>query len=200
HIVEQHIHNLDVGNWLKSEIAGKLVHPIRARGMGGRQVRTGKEHGEIFDHHAVQYEYDDGSYVFSQCRHIRGCWNSVSEHALGSNGHANIGRSIIEPKKGDRWTYGRRSKNPYQVEHDDLFAAIRDDEPHNEGEYGATSTMIAILGRMATYSGRSIDWDKALNSKKSIMPKEYDFEATPPTTPNAEGFYPIPVPGVTRTV
>ena len=79
HIVEQHIHNLDVGNWIKSEIAGKLVHPVKANGMGGRQVRTGKEHGEIFDHHAVQYEYEDGTYMFSQCRHIRGCWNSVTE-------------------------------------------------------------------------------------------------------------------------
>ena len=200
HIVEQHIHNLDVGNWLKSEQAGKLVHPVKATGMGGREVRTGKEHGQIFDHHAVQYEYDDGTYMFSQCRHIRNTWRTVSEHAQGSKGQANISGGLIEPKGGERWRFRKRAKNPYQVEHDRLFAAIRDDEAHNEGEYGATSTMIAILGRMATYSGKPVDWDKALNSSNNIMPKEYSFDAEPPVKPNNEGFYPVPVPGVTRTV
>ena len=197
HIVEQHIHNLDVGNWIKSEMAGKLVHPVKANGMGGRQVRTGKEHGEIFDHHAVQYEYEDGTYMFSQCRHIRGCWNSVTEHAHGSKGYANVSGGRIEAG-GKKWRFRAKAKNPYQKEHDDLFAAIRDDEKYNEGEYGATSTMIAIMGRMATYSGDTITWDKALNKGRNIMPKNFAFDADPPVKPNADGYYPVPVPGVTN--
>jgi hypothetical protein len=86
------------------------------------------------------------------------------------------------------------------VEHDDLFAAIRANKKYNEATYAANSTMMAILGRMCTYSGKEITWDDALNSKLSVMPKEYSFTATPPTVPDAEGNYPIPVPGKTRVV
>jgi len=199
HICEQHIHNLDVGNWVKSEMAGKLVHPVRANGMGGRQVRTGIDHGEIFDHHAVEYEYADGSRMFSQCRHIPNCWNPVTEHAHGSKGYANLSGASIDAA-GMRWRNRRRGKNPYQQEHDDLFAAIRNNTPYNEGDFGATSTMISILGRMATYSGQPVNWDDAINSKLSIMPKDYSFTATPPTVPDKAGRYPIPTPGVTKVL
>jgi predicted dehydrogenase len=199
HITEQHIHNLDVGNWVKSEVAGKLVHPVRANGMGGRQVRTGIDHGEIYDHHAVEFEYADGSRMFSQCRHIRNCWNPVTEHAHGSKGYANLSGASIDAV-GMKWRNRVRGKNPYQQEHDDLFAAIRNNTPYNEGDYGATSTMISILGRMATYSGQPVDWDKAINSKLSIMPKDYSFTATPPTVPDKSGRYPIPTPGVTKVL
>ena len=197
HITEQHIHNLDVGNWLKSEMAGKLVHPVRARGMGGREVRTGKEHGQIFDHHAVQFEYADGSFMFSQCRHIPRNWNSVTEHAHGSKGYANVSGASIQA--GDtKWRFRGRGKNAYQQEHDDLFAAIRNEEDYNEGQYGAYSTMISIMGRMATYSGQTIEWEKALNSGRNIMPKDFAFDATPPVVPDKNGRYPVPVPGVTN--
>ena len=195
HIVEQHIHNIDVCNWLKGG------HPVKATGMGGREVRKDKKYGEIFDHHAVQFEYADGSYAFSQCRHIRNTWRSVTEHAHGSKGTANLsGASIIS---GDtKWQYKNRRKdpNPYQVEHDTLFAAIRDDEPYNEGEYGAHSTMSAILGRMATYSGKPLTWDKAINSKISIMPDTYTWDTKPKSLPDENGEYQIPVPGLTEVV
>ena len=193
HIVEQHIHNLDVGNWIKG------AFPVRANGMGGREVRNDKRYGEIFDHHAVEFEYADGTRMFSQCRHIRNCWNSVTEHAHGAKGTANVsGGSYIAGE--DKWRFSGDKSDPYQVEHDDLFAAIRNNTEYNEGEYGAMSTMTAILGRMATYSGKPIEMDKALNSKLSIMPKQFAWDADPQSLPNSEGEYAIPVPGVTRVI
>ncbi|HUG90508.1 MAG TPA: Gfo/Idh/MocA family oxidoreductase [Planctomycetaceae bacterium] len=194
HIVEQHIHNIDVGCWIKD------AYPVLARGMGGREVRTEPHYGEIFDHHAVQFEFADGTYMFSECRHIRNCWNSVDEHAHGSKGTANVSGASYSTSDGEKWRYRGPNPNPYQVEHDDLFAAIRNDRTYNEGEFGAYSTMAAILGRMCTYSGKEIRWDEALASEKSIMPGKFAWDADPPTRPDSEGRYPIPVPGVTEVV
>ena len=194
HICEQHIHNLDVSNWVKD------ATPVIARGMGGRQVRTSKETGEIFDHHAVEFEYADGSTMMSQCRHMPKCWNKVDEFAAGTKGRSHIGAAVIEAD-GERWKYSGDNPNPYQQEHDDLFAAIRSGATdYNEAEYGATSTMTSIFGRMATYSGKELKWDDAINSQIDLSPAEYDFNATPPVVPNADGYYPIPKPGVTRVI
>lgn len=190
HIVEQHIHNIDVGNWIRD------AHPVTAYGMGGREVRTDPKYGQIFDHHDVEFVYEDGTRMYSQCRHIRGCWNSVSEHAHGTKGTAHLSSGGAEIVRGeDRWRDGR-SPNPYQVEHDDLFAAIREDRPYNETEYGAHSTMTAIMGRMATYSGKPIQWDEALNSGKSLMPETFAWDAEPPVLPDENGRYPVAVPGI----
>jgi len=192
HIVEQHIHNLDVINWLKKG------HPIRAWGMGGRQVYTASDYGEIFDHHAVEYEYADGSRCASQCRHMPGCWSSVSEHVQGTKGSCDIGGHRI---RGDQpWRFEGKGKNPYQQEHDDFFAAIRNDTPYNEAEYGAHSSLTAIMGRMATYSGEQIDWDQALNSEVDTMPKVLAWDAPTPTQPDANGHYPIAVPGKAKAI
>lgn len=187
HIVEQHIHNLDVINWLKN------AYPVRAQGMGGRQVRTGQDYGEIYDHHAVEFEYADGSRMFSYCRHIPNCWDSVSEHAQGTKGLADISGHRIETKDGDKWRYRGDSKNPYVVEHHDLIASILSGKPYNEGEYGALSTMTAIFGRMCTYSGKMISWEEALNSQISLAPKQYAWDAAPPTPV-------VAVPGHTQVV
>ncbi len=193
HIVEQHIHNLDVGNWLKGS------YPVRASGMGGRQVRTDKKFGEIYDHFAVEYEYADGTRMFSQCRHIQNCWSSVSEYAHGSRGSTNISGSQIN--SGDKiWKYEGKRTDPYQVEHDDLFAAIRSGTPYNEGENGAMSTMTAILGRLAVYGGKIVEMDQAMASQISLMPSEFSWEGIPVTVPNENGEYPIPVPGVTEVI
>ncbi len=194
HIVEQHIHNMDVGNWLKNGF------PVKANGMGGCQVRKGKDYGETFDHHAVEFEYADGSRMFSQCRHIPGCWNSVSEHAIGTNGTADISGARINPTGSDSWRYRGDRPDPYQVEHDDLFASIRNGQPYNEAEYGAKSTMTAILGRMCTYSGKEISWDDALASNISLAPEEFSFDATPKSLPDSNGMYQLPVPGLTKVV
>ncbi|MFP6769031.1 MAG: Gfo/Idh/MocA family oxidoreductase, partial [Planctomycetaceae bacterium] len=195
HIVEQHIHNLDVCNWLMDG------YPVVARGMGGRQVRTDKKYGEIFDHFAVQYEYADGTPMFSQCRHIRNCWNSVSEHAHGSKGYANISGASLQSGQS-KWRYRGKRNNPYQTEHDHLFAAIRSGKAgsYNEGERGAYSTLTAILGRVAVYGGKPVTWDKVLNSKISLVPQELAWNDNPPTMPDERGAYPIPVPGVTQVV
>lgn len=207
HITEQHIHNLDVINWL---MGGP---PVKAQGQGGRQVRTGKEYGEIYDHHFVEFTWEkdgDRSILLSQCRHISNCWSSVSEYAHGSNGWCNIGDGQIFDTKGNLvWEYPRtedgKRKNlhdGHQQEHHDLFASLRRGEIPNEGEYGAMSSMMSILGRMATYSGREIGWEEALNSNLSISPVEkfHSFDDTPPILPNADMTYPIPTPGVTKVL
>ena len=192
HITEQHIHNLDVANWV---LKG---HPVMAEGMGGRQVRTGIDHGEIYDHHAVEYTYADGTKVASQCRHHPGAKNSVSEHAHGTKAFADIGGGrFFEPGSDGKqiWRYAGKNSQPYQVEHDDLQHAIRNNIEYNEGEYGAHSTMTSILGRMATYSGQQIRWDDAINAKVSVMPEKYAWDANPPSLPDKDGRYSIPMPG-----
>ncbi|MEO6184585.1 MAG: Gfo/Idh/MocA family oxidoreductase [Verrucomicrobiota bacterium] len=193
HINEQHIHNLDVINWVKNG------HPVRCHGMGGRQVRTGIDHGEIFDHHAVEYEYADGSHLFSQCEHIEGVWSSVSEHVIGTKGTCDVSSHVI--RGANAWKFEKDgARDPYQQEHDDLFKAIRSDKPYNEAENGAKSTLTAIMGRMATYSGKVIEWDEALNSKIDLMPKVFAWDANPPTMPDKDGRYAIAIPGKTIAV
>ncbi|MBM4074798.1 MAG: Gfo/Idh/MocA family oxidoreductase [Planctomycetes bacterium] len=193
HICEQHIHNLDIGNWVK----GKT--PIKANGMGGRQVRVDKRYGEIYDHHYVEYEYDDGSRMYSQCRHQGGCWNSVSEFVHGTKGTADPHGHVM-PISGDAYHFSGNSKDPYQVEHDDLAAAIRKGLEYNEADNGAHSTMTAVLGRLATYSGKEVKWDVALNSNVSLMPNVFSFDANPPVMPNPDGTYPIATPGLTKVL
>jgi len=192
HITAQHIHNLDVANWV---LKG---HPVEAQGMGGRQVRTGIDNGEIYDHHAIEFTYADGTKVQSHCRHQPGAWKSVSEHAHGTKGFADIGGGrFFEPGDVTKeiWKFKGKSANPYQVEHDDLMAAIRSNTPYNEGERGAHSTMTSIFGRMASYSGQVIKWDDAINAQVTVMPEKYDFNATPPSVPDKDGRYSIPMPG-----
>lgn len=194
HIVEQHIHNLDVGNWLKGG------YPVRAEGMGGRQVRTGKDFGEIYDHHMVEYTYDDGTKLLSQCRHMPNCADNVSEHAHGAQGIADVGGGRIRAAGGWEWKFDGEDWDPYQREHDDLFAAIREGTPYNEAAVGAMSTMTAILGRLATYSGKAITMEQALASPLALRPSAYAWDGVPPTTPDAEGRYPIAMPGVSEVL
>jgi myo-inositol 2-dehydrogenase / D-chiro-inositol 1-dehydrogenase len=126
----------------------------------------------------------------------------VSEHAVGTKGIATLqGQPFtIDSTDGKKWKSGTKGKNPYQVEHDDLFAAIRRNEPYNEAEFGAMTTMMAIMGRMCTYSGKVLTWDEAFNSQVSVMPKEYSWQATPPTLPDADGWYSLAQPGKARVV
>ena len=194
HITEQHIHNLDVGNWVKQS------YPVKAFGMGGRRMRTGKEHGEIFDHHAV--EFADGSRMMSQCMHWNGCRVQVTEGFQGTNGSAPRPGVILTRSGYNILDYDdRKDANPYQVEHDVLFAAIAKGEyKFADAENGAKSTMTSILGRMATYSGQIVSWDDAIKSDLSLAPKKYDWNAEPPIKPGKDGYYPVAVPGVTRVL
>ncbi|MFT4024826.1 MAG: Gfo/Idh/MocA family oxidoreductase, partial [Flavihumibacter sp.] len=161
HINEQHIHNIDAVNWFKGG------YPVRAQGMGGREVRKGKDHGEIFDHHYVEFTYADGSILNSQCRHIPGTMSRVDEMLIGTKGSIRCGAGSISDAKGKslyQFDF-KKENNPYQTEHDELFAAIAKGEyKFADAENGAHSTMTSILGRMATYSGQVIDMDKALKS------------------------------------
>ena len=188
HITEQHIHNLDVANWAKGS------YPVSAQGQGGRQVRTGIDHGEIYDHHMVEYTYADGTKLLSQCRHQTNTWSQVNEFAHGSKGTVNIGGGRIEGQEGN-WRYQGEDPDPYQVEHDVLFAAVREGHEHNEGENGAKATLTSILGRMATYSGKTVTWDQALGSELALVPKGYTWDSEPPTLPDKDLRYQIPMPG-----
>jgi predicted dehydrogenase len=195
HIVEQHIHNIDVINWFKGS------YPVKAQGMGGREVRKGKEFGEIFDHHYVEFQYADGSVLNSQCRHIKGTFNKVDEQIVGTKGTIYCGAMNIADRSGKViYQFDKSNENnPYQSEHDELFAAVAKGEyKFADAENGARTTMTAILGRLATYTGEVVEFDKALNSGMSIMPTTFDWHATPPIVPDKDGFYPVAVPGVTK--
>ncbi len=209
HINEQHIHNIDVANWF---IGG---HPLSAQGMGGREQRVDKKFGQIYDHHYVEFTYENGVRVNSQCRHQSGVFNAVREEFTGTKGKIyliNSGACYATDHKGNTiWKYrpgggaaaaegGAKGKrgidpDPYQTEHDLLQAAVRDNKPLNNAYYGAESTMTAVLGRMATYSGKEIKWDEALNSKVQHMPAIVTAETEAPVKPNGEGWYPIAIPG-----
>ncbi|MBN2293294.1 MAG: Gfo/Idh/MocA family oxidoreductase [Pirellulales bacterium] len=194
HIVEQHVHDLDICNWVKGG------HPVKANGMGGRQFRIGKDYGEIFDHHSVEFEYADGTRLFSYCRHIPNCWSSFSQHAHGTKGEANmIGHGNMkitaEGKDPIKW---RRGSDGHQIEHDDLFAALLAGKHYNECDSSADSSMTAILGRMATYSGKIVTWEDAMNSKLDLSPDGYAWNSTPQPKPGPEGIYPCAMPGITK--
>ena len=164
--------------------------------MGGRAFQKGPDSGEIFDHHAVEYEYANGVRVFSQCRQIPGCWNSVSEFAIGTKGLCDVSGMKItgETLWRHRGPEGE-SNDGWQLEHYPLLAAIREDKPYNEAEYGAKSSLTAILGRMATYGGKPVEWDAAMSSQIDLLPATMDFDASPKVLPGADGIYPFAQPG-----
>jgi predicted dehydrogenase len=192
HIVEQAIHSIDKGVW-----ALKDQPPVSAVGLGGLQARTGPDRGQIFDHHAVVYEYENGRKHIHTCRQQRNCANDISAWVVGTKGRCHIdpkgGAGLIYDLDGKVvWKGPARNANPYQVEHDELFAGLRDGKIINNGDYMIRSTMVAILGRMATYTGQKITWKQALASKEDLSPAHYEW-----------GPLPVPkvaVPGVTRFV
>ena len=196
HILEQHIHNIDVANWFIGS------YPKSAQGMGGRQTRTGKEYGEIFDHHYVEFNYNSGAVISSQCRHQKGCDSRIDEVFQGTKGSVELGKGVITDLRGkELYRYPSvlgQEANPYQVEHDEFFKSIRSNDIISDAENGAKSTLSAIMGRMATYSGKTVTWDEVLNSNHQIMPESVDWDTTPPSLPDENGFYSIPKPGVTK--
>ena len=194
HIVEQHIHNLDVANWFLGE------HPVTAQGMGGREVRKGIDHGEIFDHHYVEFKYPSGAVIHSQCRHQPGTVRNVNELLVGTKGVVNLsGNGVVKINDHNgNLLHKYNPKNdlsPYQIEHNKLFKSIRSKRQIDDTEIGAIATMTAIMGRMATYSGKLIEWKNALNADQKLVPENIDWDSKPPVTPNKNGYYKIPVPG-----
>jgi len=194
HIVEQHVHDIDVGNWMAQG------HPVEANGMGGRQVRVAPGIGEIFDHHTVEFTFANGLKMFSQCRQILNCWGSFSQHARGAKGSADLDGSgqatlAVAGKTARHW---KSQPDGHQLEMDDLFAAILAGKPYNEALWAADRTMTAILGRMATYSGKLVSWEDAARSELSLLPERLAWDAEPKSKPGADGTYPCAIPGVTR--
>jgi predicted dehydrogenase len=162
HICEQHVHNLDVCNWIVGD------HPTKCWGMGARQQLEGKS-GEIWDNFAVEYEYPNGARMYSYCGQIKREWASVSEGVQGTKGTSNPS-GLIQPKGGAAWRYKGKEVGPYVQEHVDLINAIQKDTPLNEGRQVAESTLTAIMGREAAYSGAGVEWDQVLNSKFTYGP------------------------------
>jgi predicted dehydrogenase len=160
HIVEQHVHNLDVVNW------AMRAHPVRAVGLGGRQVRTEPAYGHIFDHFAVDYEYEDGTHLMSMCRQIDGCEKNVSEALVGTKGAAMLAAGTRYQLTGERgWSFPRQQDNePYVQEHTDLIETIRAGRQVNELKNVAESTLTAIMGRMAIDQKREITWEELMRS------------------------------------
>jgi predicted dehydrogenase len=184
HIVEQHVHNIDVMNWAFGAL------PIKVTGLGGRQQRTAPEYGNIFDHFAVEFEYPNGVRVMSMCRQIPGCADRVEERIVGTKGYA-FGYGEIHG--ANFWKFEADERNPYVQEHVDLIASIRSGNPLNEGRRVAESTMCAIMGRMSAYTGRAISWEWAMTSSKlDLTPPKYNFGALP--------VEPVAIPGVTPLI
>ena len=184
HIVEQHVHNIDVVNWAIGSM------PKNIMGVGGRQVRVAPEYGNIFDHFFVEFEYANGVRVASTCRQTKGCAERVEERIVGTKG---VALSAGEIRGEKPWTFTAKETNPYVLEHVDLIASIRGGKPLNEGRQVAESTMCAIIGRMSAYTGRAISWEWAMNtSKLDLSPARYEFGPNPVD--------PAAVPGTTTLV
>ncbi len=182
HIVEQHIHNIDVINWAMRAL------PKNVMGMGGRQVRTAPQYGNIFDHFAVEFEYPNGVRMLSMCRQTKGCADRVEERIVGTKGVAWSAGKITGEKP---WTFEGDETNPYVQEHINLIASIRAGTPLNEGRQVAESTLSAIMGRMSAYTGRALSWEWAMTaSKLDLSPKQYEFGPNPVD--------PVAVPGTTE--
>ena len=187
HIVEQHVHNIDVVNW------AMRVMPKNVMGMGGRQARTAPQFGNIFDHFAVEFEYPNGVRVSSLCRQTKGAAERVEERIVGTKGVAWSTSSATRITGKKAWTFEKDEINPYVQEHTDLIESIRKGRPLNEGRQIAESTMCAIMGRMSAYTGRALSWEWAMNaSKLDLSPARYEFGPNPVD--------PVAIPGTTPLI
>jgi myo-inositol 2-dehydrogenase/D-chiro-inositol 1-dehydrogenase len=180
-ITEQHIHNIDIGNWAMN------THPVKAVSLAGRQVRTDPAYGHIFDHFATEFEYANGVKMVSMCRQIDGTDGNVSEWIVGTKGRSDGNNWISGPGE---WKWAGERPNPYMLEHRDLIASIRAGKPLNEGRRIAETTMTAIMGRMAGYTGKVVTWDQAINSQEKLVPDTFAFGPMPVP--------PVATPGVTK--
>jgi len=188
------VHNLDRASWVMNNEV-----PVKCHGMGGRSSMTAPIYGDVFDHHAVVYEHANGVPIYAFCRTTKGCYDESSSLILGSKGQADITRCNITGETNWRWK-GRC--NPYQREHDLLFAAIRSGKSINNGSYMARSTMVGIMGQLSCYTGKEVTWNQAMASDFYYPPKAeacHD-QMEPPTRVGKDGSYPVPTPGVTKLI
>ena len=190
--VEQHVHSLDKALWAFGD-----KPPVSAYGIGGRMARTAQPaYGDIYDAMAVVYEYEDGRTINAFSRQQSQCFNDVDDYILGTKGQATVLRGKITG--ANPYEQKKVPSNMYQIEHDELFAAIRSGGSTyiNNAEYMAYSTMLGIIGRMACYTGKKLTWDEAMKMELPTRPSGYTWDATPPTLPDENGRYKVEVPGL----
>lgn len=186
------IHNTDIVNWVKGS------YPIQAQGMGGRAAISGPDTGDVFDNFYIEYTYADGVKLHSQVRVTNNVFNKNGAFFQGTKGSANLREGIKDLSGNKIWRYrNKENPNPYQIEHDKLFEAISKDLPLNDTEFGAKSTMTAIMGRMASHSGKLITWEEAFNSNRILVPENLRGDSVAPILPDEHGIYPFPIPGQT---
>jgi myo-inositol 2-dehydrogenase/D-chiro-inositol 1-dehydrogenase len=187
------IHNDDVVNWVKGG------YPVKAQGIGGRQAFKGPDNGDVYDHFYIEYEYADGSKLHSEIRHIDGTEKKNGFSFLGTKGSGDLANGLKDYKGNVIWKKDPKIvHNPYQLEHDKFFESIRSGKLINDTQWGAKSTMASIMGRMAAHSGQVVEWDAALKSDVSIVPQKLSWDAQPPSMPDQNGNYPVPVAGVAQ--
>lgn len=197
------IHNIDVCCWVKN------AWPVSAQGQGGRQTRDKPD--QLFDHYAVEYTFADGTRLLAQGRHMLNCWGFFGDIIHGAKGSAVLGEGISQPRiykthkqtpENLLWEYKGPPHNAYQHEHDLLFDAIRQDKPYNESQRCAYAALAGILGRMAAECGQELTWEQALNSNLELAPglDQLTWDAEPPVKPNAQGQYPVAMPGFSKVV
>ncbi len=186
------VHNLDRASW----VLGNAV-PVKCHGLGGRSSMSDPVYGDVFDHHSVVYEFASGVRLYAFCRTTNGCYDEDSSIILGSRGSASIKDCRIRGETNWRWS-GRC--DPYQLEHDRLFRAIRSGTPVNDGDYMARSTLMTVMGQLSCYTGKEVAWDAVHASDFAYdpLPELCRDTMEPPVRPGPEGSYPVPVPG--RTV
>ena len=191
HIVEQHVHDIDVCNWIAQG------HPVEAEGMGGRQVRVGKDVGEIFDHHAVEFTYADGLKMFSYCRHIPGClagFLRARPRHQGPRRHRGARRRARFTSPARSRGAGTAAPTATRWKWTSFWPPSLPAQPYNEADWAAESTMTAILGRMATYSGQIVKWDDAIHSQLDLTPKNLAWDAETLVKPGPDGIYACAIP------
>jgi len=173
HIVEQHLHNVDIMRWVIGQT------PVKAMALGGRQARPNHpNYGHIYDHFAVEFEYANGMKMFSQSRQMDKTDSKVGEFIAGTKGTSDC-KTFIRVTGGQSWRFRGEDVNPYQQEHQNFIDSIRAGKPLNEAQQTAEATLMAIMGRESAYSGQFVEWDQMLNSKKRLGPDKYDFGPAP---------------------
>ncbi len=185
HIVEQFIHSLDKALWLRHD-----EPPVSCYGQGGRQVRTSSDYGDVYDHFSVVYEWADGSKTFAATRQMEKCYNETQDYVIGTDGSARILKNEITSEKS--WKFepeDGKKESMYDLEHVALFKSIREGKPINNGDYMCKSTLMAIMGREACYTGKVIKWDQAMKSKQVLGPGEYSWGPAPEVKVNNPGSY-----------
>ena len=188
------VHNIDRASW----VMGNAV-PVKCHGLAGRSTMIAGEYGDVFDHHTVVYEFPNNIPLYAFCRTTTGCYDENSSYLLGTRGRASLMDCRIWGEKAWRW---QGQCDPYQIEHDVLFRAIRSAQPVNNGDYMARSTMICVMGQISCYTGKEITWDQVNSSDFAYAPRPEDCRDNmePPTKPGPDGTYPVPVPGKTEMI